>query len=173
MDWLNLPTNSMVPGKSTQAPIRVQDHPIASLICYELAYPQYLREQLPTAEWVVSISDDGWFGHSLAAYQHQQIAQTLSILTGRYQIMANNDGLSSIISDKGQILASLPAFQSGILRSSIKPAHGSTPWVYTGDVPILSLSISLFFLACWLAFRQMYQQRFKDFWRTRNQIASS
>ncbi len=173
MHWLNLPTNSMVPGQLSQTPIQVQEHQIASLICYELAYPLHLREQLPQAEWVVSISDDGWFGHSLAVYQHQQIAQALSIMTGRYQIMANNDGLSSIISDKGQIIDSLPAFHAGILRSSLQPAHGRTPWVYTGDIPILSLSVSLFFLACWRAFRQMYQQRFKDFWRPRNQVATS
>lgn len=172
MHWLNLPTNSMVAGPQDQAAINVLHHPIASLICYELAYPLHLRAQLPNAEWIVSISDDGWFGHSLAVYQHQQIAQALSLVSGRYQIMANNDGLSSVISDKGEILASLPAFHAGTLSSAVTPATGRTPWVYTGDAPVLGLSLSLFIWAVFRAFRQMYQQRFKDFWRTRNHIAS-
>ena len=137
IDWLAFPSANMSPGESHQSLIRVQNHPIASLICYELAYPQLLRRQLPEAEWIVSISDDGWFGHSFAMYQQLQIAQAISIQTARYQVVANNDGLSSIINTKGVITASLPPFSSGTLEADIFPASGSSPWVYIGDTPAL------------------------------------
>lgn len=140
-DRLAIPDANLTAGGKNQDLIRVADHPIASLICYELAYGNLLRQQLPQAEWIVSISDDGWFGHSLAVYQQLQMAQVLSLETARYQVVANNDGLSSIINPRGIITASLPAFSSGILQAKIFPASGITPWIYWGDLPVLLFCI--------------------------------
>ena len=139
--WLGIPSANLKPGKGNQPLIQVHDHLIATLICYELAYPQLLRKQLPDAEWIVSISDDGWFGHSLAMYQQLQMAQVLSMQTGRFQVVSNNDGLSSIINTQGNITASLPALSSGILEADIYPATGATPWIYLGDMPALLISL--------------------------------
>lgn len=138
---LNLDLSNLRPHHSHQTLVRAHNRPFASLICYELAYPALLRQQLPQAQWIVSLSDDGWFGHSLASYQHLQMAQALSLLTSRYQIVANNDGLSSIITPQGAFTHSLPAFTAGILKGKIHAAHGTTPWVYWGDAPVLGLCI--------------------------------
>ena len=145
--WLNLPIPNILAGKKKQALIRIANHPIASLICYEIAYPNLLRLQMPLAEWVVSISDNGWFGHSLASYQQLQMAQTLALLTGRYHVLANNDGLSSIINNHGEVLNSLPAFSSGILEGEVFSATGTTPWILWGNYPIIIFcSLSLAFI---------------------------
>ena len=138
---LELPPANLKSGASQQPLVTVQNHPIASLICYEVAYPQLLRNQLPAAEWIVSISDDGWFGHSLAVYQQLQMSQALSMQTGRYQIVANNDGLSSVINAQGDVVDSLPVFSSGILNASIRPATGASPWVTLGDMPIFLIGL--------------------------------
>ncbi|MBA4697276.1 MAG: apolipoprotein N-acyltransferase [Legionella sp.] len=140
--WLDLPESNLASGQSNQPPILIHHYPIASLICYELAYGNLLRRQLPEAAWIVSISDAGWFGHSLAMYQQQQMAQVLSMETARYQVFANNDGLSSVINAQGKIVQALPAFKAGVLHSSVQPLHSITPWVNWGDRPILSI--------CWL-----------------------
>lgn len=132
--WLNLPEPNLIPGKN-EALIEINHHPIASLICYEIAYPIILRDQLPKAEWIVSISDNGWFGHSFASYQQLQMSQILSLLTNRYQVVVNNDGLSSIIDFQGDIIKSLPAFSAGILQGNVYPIQGTTPWIYYGENP--------------------------------------
>jgi apolipoprotein N-acyltransferase len=147
IDWLEVPISNLKAGKAHQELIHVNHHSIASLICYELAYPQLLREQLPEAQWIVSVSDDGWFGHSLAMYQQLQIAQVLSIQTARYQVVANNDGLSSIIDTKGNIVASLNAFTTGLLEENIFSVTGSTPWVYYGDTPFIALFFAVVILS--------------------------
>ena len=154
--WLGVPSANLKPGKNNQALIEINHHPIATLICYELAYPQLLRKQLPEAEWIVSISDDGWFGKSLAMYQQVQMAQALSIQSGRFQVVSNNDGLSSIIDAQGTLISSLPALSSGILEADIYPATGSTPWIYFGDLPILFASLLIVLLA---QFTQYYRRR--------------
>lgn len=147
MKWLDIPITNLKSGKSKQALIQIHRHPVAALICYELAYPHLLRHQLPEAEWIVSISDDGWFGHSFALFQHLQMAQVFSLMTGRFQVVSNNDGLSSIINTQGVITSSLPAFNAGILESELYPAIGSTPWTISGDVPVLIFCLLLVLLS--------------------------
>jgi apolipoprotein N-acyltransferase len=146
-NWLSIPIINMTAGEHVQPLVLVDGHPIATLICYELAYPMLLREQLPEAEWIVSISDDGWFGKSFAIYQQLQMAQALSIQTGRYQVVANNDGLSAVIDASGNITDSLPAYQAGILNSKLYAHQGSTPWVTYGDAPVLFFSLFIFLMS--------------------------
>lgn len=136
-NWLAIPDANLKPGKNNQDLIKITKHPVATLICYELAYGDLLRRQLPEAEWIISISDDGWFGHSLAMYQQQQMAQVRSLETARYQVIANNDGLSSVVNTQGEVVAFLPAFHAGILKTTLFPATGITPWIYLGDTPML------------------------------------
>ena len=144
---LKLPELNLHSGAKNQPLITVQNKPIATLICYELAYGNLLRQQLPAAELIVSISDDGWFGHSLAMAQHQQIAQVRSLQTARYQLMANNDGLSSIIDASGHLVDFLPPFSAGLLRGTVIPMTQLTPWVVWGDAPIL-FGVGLIALIC-------------------------
>ncbi len=146
-ELLQLEMPNIAPGPTQQQLITLANHPVASLICYELAYPELLRAQMPRAQWIISISDDGWFGHSLASYQQQQIAQSISLLTGRFQITANNDGLSSIIDPQGDILDNLPPFSSGILQSNVFSASGTTPWIVWGDAPVFLFCLILTLVA--------------------------
>lgn len=143
----SLPMNDLTPGTPKQPLLVIHNHPIATLICYELAYPNLLRQQMPQAEWIISISDDGWFGHSFAMYQQLQMAQALAILTQRFHIIANNDGLSSIINPAGDIIASVPAFKAGTITAKIYPQTKSTIWSQYGDTPILILCLFLLFFA--------------------------
>jgi apolipoprotein N-acyltransferase len=145
-NWLAIPDANLKPGGVNQALVRVGHHATATLICYELAYGDLLRYQLPKAAWIVSISDDGWFGHSLAMYQQQQMAQVRSLQTARYQVIANNDGLSSIVNTRGKIIAALPAFSAGILKATVFPMTGMTPWVYFGDLPSLLFAAFIIFI---------------------------
>ncbi len=82
-----VPIATLKPMNKQQKLIKVVKHSIATLICFELAFPNLLRQQLPKAEWLVSISDDGWFGHSLAPYQHVQMAQALSRQLGAIKLL--------------------------------------------------------------------------------------
>lgn len=156
--WLNLPEPNLLPGKKRQPLIKIANHPIASLICYEIAYPNLLREQLPKAQWIVSISDNGWFGHSLASYQQLQMAQVLSLLTGRYQVVVNNDGLSSVIDSTGDIIESLPPFSSGLLQNNIYPAEGLTPWIIWYEYPALIFCALFLIFILFIQLRRLLQQ---------------
>ena len=79
-------------------------------------------------------------------YKHLQMAQVQSLQTERYQVVANNDGLSSVIDSNGHLVASLAPLTSGVLKTSLFPKTTLTPWVRFGDWPALFCAgfISLF-----------------------------
>ncbi len=140
--WLSLPlNNNFIEGNSEQKLAMAQGRPFVSLICFELAFEDIIRSQLPRGQWIVSISDDAGFGQTIQPYQQLQIAQVRSLQTGRYQIVANNNGLSSIIAPSGEIIKSLPFFYEGILEGSIVPIADNTPWVLFGNKPIYFILI--------------------------------
>lgn len=143
MKYLNIPMITTIPGQSSQRPIQIFKQSIASLICYEIAYPELLRRQLPQAKWIVSQSDDGWFGHSLALFQHLQMAQTLSLMSHREQAFVNNNGLSSLIDANGHIIAQIPAWHRRHLQGEIHQKSDITPWMQWGDRPMLFLVFSI------------------------------
>lgn len=146
-EYMDIPDAAMIKGPANQNLLSYHSMPFATLICFEVAYPKILRAQLPKAEWIVSVSDAGWFGHSLAIYQLLQMSQALSKMTGRYQVVANNNGLSSIIDDTGKIINSLPAFSSMNLYGNIYPSYTKTIWTIYGDNPYLYLCIVIIIIA--------------------------
>ena len=95
---------------------------------------------LPAANALVTVTNDGWFGHSTARYQHLQIAQMRSIETGRYLIRAANDGISAIIGPDGRVLATAPGYVPAVLRGSVVPMQGLPPYARFGNWLIISLS---------------------------------
>ena len=152
--WFSLPLNThFIKGSSEQKLAVAQNRPFVSLICFELAFEDIIRSQLPMGQWIVSISDDAGFGKTIQPYQQLQIAQARSLQTGRYQIVANNNGLSSIITPSGEIIRSLPFFYEGILHGSIVPITDSTPWVILGNKPIYFILIMTLSLAGLMRFR--------------------
>lgn len=105
---------------------------IAPFICYEIAYPSLMVHSLPRAQLLLTVSDDSWFGTSLAATQHLEIARMRSLESGRYQLVSTNTGITAIIDQHGKIVAQAPAFQEYVLDGKVQPMSGATPWVSYG-----------------------------------------
>jgi apolipoprotein N-acyltransferase len=153
---LQLPEPNLVAGNQDSTSVIIENTPVAAMICYEVAFSDILRKQLPIAQWIITISDDGWFGHSMAMAQHLQMARMRSLQTGRYQVVANNNGLSAIINNHGNIDAILPAYHSGNLKGIVFRATGATPWVMMGDNPLL---LMLFMITFFLALKKAIKQK--------------
>ncbi|NKB46209.1 MAG: apolipoprotein N-acyltransferase [Legionellales bacterium] len=149
-DVLEIPSPSFTVGARQQTPITVHHIPIAAFICYEIAYASAVRQTLPTAQLLVTVSNDAWFGDSLAPYQHLQIAQFRSLQTQRDQLFATNDGVTASIDFRGRLLDRIPQFEAQVLETIVQPRVGSTPWVRTGDTPWLLLMLfGLLGGLCW------------------------
>jgi len=139
--FFDLPMSDFIPG-AVRSRATLQNHRglvIAPFICYEIAYPNAILTTVPDANIMVVISNDTWFGDSFAPSQHLQIAQFAALAAGRYLLFSTNDGITSVINPKGQIIASSPRFQAAVLKSNIFLMKGNTPWVVWGHNYIIVL----------------------------------
>lgn len=125
--WFEIPMNNLVSGAKQQFPIVAGDSRIGGFICYEVAYQSLVIPESRLTDLLVVLTDDSWFGHSLALPQHLQMAQMRAAETGRYLLFDTNDGITGVIDPHGKITASLPPFKEAILTTSITRQTGWTP----------------------------------------------
>lgn len=122
---------------------------LAVMICYEDAYNGEQLYALPAAGVLVNVSNDAWFGRSIAPHQHLQIARMRSLEAGRAGIRATNTGISAFIGHDGGVQAMGRQFQPEILHGSVQPRRGATPFARTGNTPVIVLCLVLL-CAVWL-----------------------
>lgn len=136
-------------GKPNQAPLQVKGHPVGVAICYEVAYPDTTRKNAIGTDFLVTVSNDAWFGTSAGPLQHLQMVQMRSIETGRWFLRATNTGVTAIIDDKGHIIKRAPRFERTVLRGEVQAREGATPFMRWGSYPVLAL-MSILLIASWL-----------------------
>jgi len=107
----------------------------APLICYEDLMAGLARRFVAEkrANLLVNLTNDAWFGDTVAPWQHARLAQWRAIETRRYLLRVTNTGLTSIINPKGEMLETLPLFSSGVLIARVEAMEGATPYVRFGD----------------------------------------
>ena len=127
--FFTLPMSNFKPGPIKQPLLMINGKPIASFICYDIAYTDLLIDALPQAKLLLAASNDAWFDRSFARAQHRQIAQVRALQSGRYLLFSTNNGLTAIINPKGKIQKALTPDISGILTDIIYPMTGETPFI--------------------------------------------
>ncbi len=136
---LKIPFADFSRGAKFQRPLRVSGQAVAVDICYEDVFGDEVIHQLPQATLLVNVSDDAWFGDSIAPWQHLQFSQTRALETGRYMLRATNTGITAIINPHGLVLKHLPGFKTATLNGKVQGFAGATPYVRFGDVPVVVL----------------------------------
>lgn len=138
LDLLQIPLPDFAQGPSGQIPLQAAGYPLAASICYEDTLGHEARDALPKAKYLVNITNDAWFGDSIAPYQHAQIARMRALESGRWLLRATNTGLTAAISPEGEIISQAPLFQQTAITASIIPMAGVTPYLWLGDWGIIS-----------------------------------
>lgn len=141
MRMANLPFDDLAAGGRQQRPLLAAGVPLAPTICYEDAYGAEQLEFLPEARLLVSVSNDAWFGDTIAPHQHLQIARMRALETGRYLVRSTNTGITAIIDQHGRLRATIPQFEPRVLDGEAQPYEGATPYVRTGNYPVVLLSL--------------------------------
>ncbi len=109
---------------------------VSPLICYEDLIPELSRKSVKAgADLLVSLSNDAWFGDTVASAQHHMIASFRAVETGRYLIRSTNTGLTAVVSPIGETIAKLPPYSDGVLETAISPSYQKTTYTKIGDTP--------------------------------------
>ena len=142
MRMMSLPHSDLAAGDDVQPLLEAANgEKLSVAICYEDAYGAEQLYALPDASILINVSNDAWFGDSIAPHQHLEIARMRSLEVGRAAIRATNTGISAFISHMGKVLDSGAQFEAVTMTQDVAPRQGSTPYSRTGNLPILGLCL--------------------------------
>ncbi len=139
VDFFDLPMSAFTRGNANQIPLIAHDFRVAPFICYEIVYPELVRQFAQQADLMITISNDSWFGSSIGPLQHLQMARMRALENGRYLIRATNNGISAIIDERGKLLESSPQFERISITGHAQVMLGETPFSRIGSLPIIIL----------------------------------
>ena len=132
-----LPVADFTAGELGLPPITAAGHPVGVSICYEIIFGEEIIAALPEAAYLVNVSNDAWFGDSLAPHQHLEMARMRARETGRWLLRATNTGITAIIAPDGALRERGAQFVEAVVRGEIEPRSGATPYVRWGNWPVV------------------------------------
>ncbi len=74
------------------------------LICYEIIYSGKINLNKKYYDFILNISEDGWFGKTIGPTQHLSHSIFRSIEEGKNVIRSTNNGVSAFVNPRGQII---------------------------------------------------------------------
>ena len=122
----------------------VGGHVASTAICYEVIYPNLIRRSvLDGSELLTTITNDGWYGRTSAAYQHWEQASMRAVEQGRYLARAANTGISGFVDPYGRVVAKTGLFEPAVVVQDVRFLKDRTIYNRLGDlVAWLSLLLS-------------------------------
>jgi apolipoprotein N-acyltransferase len=82
---------------------------------------------------LTTITNDGWYGHSSAPYQHFALASMRAIEQGRYLVRAANTGISGVVDPYGRVVARSAIFEQVTLVEDVRFLQHRTLYSAIGD----------------------------------------
>lgn len=139
-----------------------------SPICFEIIFPDLVRRFVKKgANFLVTITNDGWYGKSAAPYQHFSIAVLRAVENRRYLLRAATTGISGVIDPYGRILSKSELMSRTYLTGNITPHHKLTFYSKHGDIlPFGCLTLTVIFLI--LAMVKRFNERKKDRYKVKS-----
>ena len=117
-------------------------------ICYEVIFPNLVRQLVNEgANFLVTITNDAWFGNTVAPYQHFAMVVFRAVENRMAFARAANTGISGFVDPTGHIYAPVPIFTEESFFGSISLGKPTTFYTQFGDVFAWTcVIISLFLL---------------------------
>jgi apolipoprotein N-acyltransferase len=108
---------------------------IGPQICYEILFPEISRKMVQNgADVLVNITNDAWYGHSSAPYQHFSMIVFRAVENKRALARSANTGISGFVNPYGKIISSSEIFTDANLYASLPVLNDLTVYCQFGDI---------------------------------------
>lgn len=105
------------------------------LICYEAVFPHDLVDANKRPNWLVNVTNDGWFGLSVGPHQHLAQVRMRAVEQGLPIARAANTGISSMIDPVGRYLEISRLGETALIDSKLPQALTPTVFAKWGVWP--------------------------------------
>ncbi|QIW16727.1 apolipoprotein N-acyltransferase [Pasteurellaceae bacterium RH1A] len=146
LNWMRevfiLPVN-LSQGSFIQKPLVAQNQAFNMAICYEIIFGNQVQanQKAHQADFLLTISNDAWFGSSSGPWQHFQMARMRALELGKPLVRATNTGITAFVDHRGKVLAQAPQFEATSLTYKLTKTNGQTPFGQFGHWLIYGLSL--------------------------------
>jgi apolipoprotein N-acyltransferase len=138
--FFDLPNSSFARGGWQQPNLQANGLHLLAALCFEIVFPRQIQANFTDqTDFLLTVSNDAWFGDSIGPQQHMQIAQMRALEFGRPLLRATNNGVTGIARPDGSLQAVLPQFTDSVLTAEVKLSQGRTLYSKTGDTLLLWL----------------------------------
>jgi apolipoprotein N-acyltransferase len=105
------------------------------LICFEIIFPDLCRKFVKRgANFLVTITNDAWFGRTSAPYQHFSMAAFRAVENRVFVARAANTGITGFIDPTGKILKEGRIFTEEAMSGTVRLSSQKTFYTLYGDV---------------------------------------
>jgi apolipoprotein N-acyltransferase len=120
----------------------VQGTRAGASVCYEALFPEIIRDGVREgAGWLVNVTNDAWFGDTVAPHQHLAMARMRAVEFRRPMVRAANAGISAIFDERGEAAQRIGLFRKGVAVGEIFPGRSETLYAKTGEIFGISCTI--------------------------------
>ncbi|MGY3569015.1 apolipoprotein N-acyltransferase [Vibrio paucivorans] len=135
--FFNLPMSSFSQGEFIQPNIIANGRHMAPALCYEIIFNDQVRQNVTDeTDFILTLSNDAWFGDSIGPLQHMEIARMRAKELGKPLIRSTNNGVTAVTDYQGNVVEQIPQFETGVLRAELTSTTGHTPYRHVGTWPL-------------------------------------
>ena len=96
--------------------LEIENIKFLPLICYEIIYSGKINKNDEEFDFIINISEDGWFGNSIGPHQHFSHAIFRSIEEGKDLIRSTNGGISAHVDAVGNVINKVKSTEKGVIE---------------------------------------------------------
>ena len=119
-------------------------------VCYEAIFPGGVAATNPRPDWLVNVTNDGWFGTSTGPYQHLAMLRLRAIELGVPAARAANTGISAVIDPLGRMTFTSQLNAIGSFDFALPTSLGETVYVKFGEILFVIVVFTLFLVGDFL-----------------------
>ncbi|WP_367670516.1 apolipoprotein N-acyltransferase [Sodalis-like secondary symbiont of Drepanosiphum platanoidis] len=134
---INFPMENFSKGNYLQSPQNICNKNFLTILCYEVIFSEQIKNNFSSqVDFLLTLSNNSWFGNSIEPWQHYQMACMRSLELGRSMLYCSNNGITAIINPDGSCQKKISQFISKSLTLNIIRYKGITPYSKFKIIPI-------------------------------------